>query len=102
VPVGFVIRAGDVYLYTGAEPVACRGHRYLVAGFVVDVPVYLEKVLVEALSGPDTGLRFTVSPANFATRYVPEVAPAPGPSGRTVPEAPLPERVADFTSRGKY
>jgi len=32
--------------------------------FVIDVPSYQEKVLVEALTGPDAGVMFTCSPAN--------------------------------------
>lgn len=65
----FVITAGAVYIYQAALPAGCAGHRYRAARFIVDVPSYQKKVLVECLSGRDAGLWFTCSLANFARRY---------------------------------
>lgn len=95
----FRIIAGRDYLYTGDLPKGCRGQRYHVHGFVLDVPSYQEKVLVEALTGRDRGLWFTCSPANFAQRY--ELAPGQEPVVEPVP-APVFEKVVDFTSKGKF
>ena len=65
----FTIHVGRVYIYLSGIPPRCAGHRYRVHRFVKDVPVYTEKVLVECLTGPDAGVWFTCSPANFALRY---------------------------------
>lgn len=70
----FAIRVGAVYVYAADLPRGCRGHRYRVEAFVLDVPVNIDKVLVRCLSGPDEGLLFTVSPMNFARRYKVEEA----------------------------
>jgi hypothetical protein len=59
-----------VYVYLPEWPAGCQGCRYEVLDVdVVDVPTYQEKILVLALEGPDRGLKFTVSPDNFARRY---------------------------------
>lgn len=63
------IREGEEYIYAGEEPKGCKGHRYRVVRFVLDVPTYQRKVLVECLSGADKGVWFVVSPANFSSRY---------------------------------
>lgn len=68
--VEFRIVVGAEYIYASGFPLGVRGHRYKVLGLVVDVPSYQEKVLVEALTGPDKGLQFVCSPSNFSTRYV--------------------------------
>ena len=61
---------GAVYIYTCGLPVGCHGHPYRVLRLnVLDVPNYQNKVLVEALTGPDAGLWFVCSPANFHVRY---------------------------------
>ncbi len=78
------IRIGGVYTYTASMPLGCDGENYLVVDCVKDVPAYQDKLLIRCLSGPDKGLLFVVSPANFVSRYVP---------------AEIPERVAGaFTS----
>jgi hypothetical protein len=64
------LRPGAVYLYTAPYPHRCRGHRYRLVRLVRDVPSYQEKCLVEALTGPDEGLWFTCTQANFGERYV--------------------------------
>ena len=66
----FRIILGDTYIYVCDIPAGCKGKKYRVARFVIDVPSYQEKLLVEALEGPDKGMWFVVSPANFATRYI--------------------------------
>jgi phosphatidylethanolamine-binding protein (PEBP) family uncharacterized protein len=68
-------REGAVYLYRGTTPPKCRGHRYRILFFVLDVPSYQQKVCMEALTGPDKGLRFVCSEANFGDRY--QEAPEP-------------------------
>jgi len=60
---------GKTYRYIRDLPKGCRDQLYKVHRFVLDVPSYQEKVLVEALGGKDKGLWFTCSPANFAKRY---------------------------------
>jgi hypothetical protein len=72
---GLRIRAGAVYRYTAELPAGCAGGLYRVARFVLDVPAYQQKVLVEALTGQDRGLWFTASPANFSMRYAGPVPP---------------------------
>jgi len=67
------ITPGEVYVYTNAIPAGCAGHHYRAHRFVLDVPSYQQKVLVEALSGKDKGLWFVCSVANFRVRYVPLV-----------------------------
>lgn len=67
----FRIPEGSEWVYTAPAPAGCSGHRYRVLGFVVHVPTYQQQVLVEALTGPDRGLRFTCTPHNFSTRYQP-------------------------------
>lgn len=69
----FRIVVGAEYTYHGL-PLNCQGHRYQVLALVLDVPSYQQKVLVQALSGPDEGLLFVCSPANFSTRYRPAEA----------------------------
>lgn len=71
----FVIVFGLEYIYRSGNPVKCHGFRYRPLREVLDVPSYQQKILVEALNGPDRGLYFTCSPANFANRYV--LAPQP-------------------------
>ncbi len=66
---GQTIIAGAEYVYLSNLPVGCEGHRYKVHRFILDVPSYQQKVLVEALSGNDKGLWFACSPANFVRRY---------------------------------
>ncbi len=66
---GVTIVAGAEYLYTSPYPSGCEGKRYQLHRFIIDVPSNQQKVLVEALDGPDKGLWFTCSPANFAVRY---------------------------------
>ena len=78
------IQEGSEYVYTGALPKGCAGHRYRVLKFVLDVPSYQQKVLVEALTGRDKGLWFVCSLQNFSLRYT----PAP----------PAPEEVKDATA----
>jgi hypothetical protein len=70
--IGSSIVVGAFYSYSGAIPPGCHGHRYRVLGFVLDVPVNVQKVLVEAQTGPDAGLLFVCSPINFSLRYIPE------------------------------
>jgi hypothetical protein len=58
------------YIYQAGFPANCRGHRYRVVRVdVLLVPAYAKVVLVEALTGPDKGLLFVCSEANFASRY---------------------------------
>ena len=68
---GFHIAKGAEYLYQSDFPRGRKGNRYLVEDFITDVPVYVEKVLVLCLTGPDAGMRFCVTPMNFAQRYAP-------------------------------
>lgn len=63
------IRVGAEYTYIAEQPKPCQGHRYRVLRVVLAVPAYQEQLLVEALTGPDRGLWFTCSPANFSSRY---------------------------------
>lgn len=58
-----------LYEYASEKPEGCRGHHYRVHRSVLSVPTYQHMVLVEALDGPDTGLWFVCSLANFAPRY---------------------------------
>lgn len=68
--IGTPIREGGVYVYTAGIPAKCKGFQYRVLRCdVLSVPDYTRKVLVEALNGPDKGLLFVCSPANFSTRY---------------------------------
>lgn len=62
---------GKVYEYIKESPKGCKGCLYRVLKFILDVPSYQQKVLVEALTGPDRGLWFTCTPANFSLRYAP-------------------------------
>jgi hypothetical protein len=59
---------GD-YVYTKDIPRGCQGKRYRLHRIIMDVPTYQRKLLLEALEGPDEGLWFTVTKANFETRY---------------------------------
>ena len=63
------IREGEVYVFKGPMAEKCIGHVYRALRFVMHVPVYQRHVLVECLSGPDLGLWFTCSLANFAGKY---------------------------------
>lgn len=67
----FRIVKGADYIYTAELPSGCKGQRYRVLDFVLDVPSYQQKVLVKALTGKDKGLRFTCTEMNFARRYKP-------------------------------
>ncbi len=69
VVLGCPIRIGATYRYLCDHPSNCKGHLYRVLSEVLDVPSYQKKVLVLAVSGPDEGLLFTCSLANFAVRY---------------------------------
>lgn len=69
VAVGVPIIAGRRYTYTAEIPRGCAGQEYRVHRFVLDVPSYQQKVLVEALTGNDAGLWFVCSLENFARRY---------------------------------
>lgn len=93
---GFRITVGATYLYACSSPAGCQGKRYRVARFVLAVPSYQWQVLVEALEGPDKGLWFTCSEANFASRYRPEVIEAP-PAEEIV--AVVPDKPAGYISQ---
>lgn len=70
------------YIYAAGIPKDCHGSRYRAHRRVVDVPTYQQKVLVEALDGPDAGLWFTCSVDNFSRRYkLAEDAPCNSPTG---------------------
>src|SRR5438132_10371895 len=60
---------GRDYVYVCGFPIEAKGHLYRAHKFVLDVPSYQQKVLVEALTGDDKGLWFTCSIANFCVRY---------------------------------
>lgn len=92
----FTIRTNNLYRYLPEMPKGCQGALYRVHAFVLDVPSYQEKVLVEAVNGVDRGLWFVVTPANFAERY--ELVPPP-----TIEPAPaeaVPEKVAGRITTG--
>lgn len=64
-----IIEGGE-YIYASKRPLKCHGHRYRVLRVnVQSVPEYTQKILVEALTGPDKGMLFVCSPNNFSTRY---------------------------------
>lgn len=75
----FRILFGRVYIYATGFPVSRHGFRYRPLCEVLDVPSYQTKILVEALSGPDQGLKFTCTPENFSRRY--ELAPVEATDG---------------------
>lgn len=60
---------GALYTYVRGFPVKCIGSTYRLIRRVKDVPSYQLKVLVEAVDGPDKGLWFVCSVANFCSRY---------------------------------
>lgn len=74
----FTITRGQTYIYARGFPHNCIGFRYRVVQFVVDVPSYQRKVLVRAVDGPDQGLLFCCTEANFASRYRPLTAEEAG------------------------
>lgn len=68
--IGTPLIEGATYKYTSNIPAKCTGHRYRILRLnVLSVPDYTQKVLVEALTGPDKGMLFVCSPANFSARY---------------------------------
>jgi len=62
---------GGLYVYAAAQPDWATCQQYRVVKFVVDVPSYQHKVLVEALTGKDRGLWFVTTFENFRVRYQP-------------------------------
>jgi hypothetical protein len=60
---------GGEYVYTGTYPANCAGQRYKLTRFVIDLPSYQRKVLVEGMTGPDKGEAFVVSEATFANKF---------------------------------
>ena len=66
---GHNIELGADYVYIGMYPPKCEGHLYRPHRYVLDVPTYQKKVLVEALTGKDKGLWFVCSLNNFKVRY---------------------------------
>lgn len=92
------------YEYVCDSPKGCRGRHYMAWITVLDVPSYQTKILMEALNGPDRGLWFTVTPANFITRYAKiiefeAVGTVVEPTG-TPGEVGILGNVADFITRG--
>lgn len=63
------IEVGKEYVYVCGIPKGCAGERYKVIAFVLDVPSYQKKVLVQATTGKDLGLLFVCSQGNFVMRY---------------------------------
>lgn len=60
---------GGTYSYHGL-PKKCQGHLYRVLDTdIIDVPSYQHKVLVECVTGPDAGMKFTCTLDNFIRRY---------------------------------
>jgi hypothetical protein len=80
---------GSEYVYTATIPAGCKGHRYRLLKLVLDVPTYQQKLCMVALTGPDSGRWFVVSPWNFAQRYEPAEVDAP-----QTPDPVAPEKVA--------
>lgn len=79
---------GKTYRYTQGFPINCHGHLYVPLRMIKDVPTYQQKVLVEALTGPDKGELFVCSVNNFKIRY------------EEVPEEPIEEKVAGTETTG--
>ena len=90
---------GKDYTYIGAYPTSCHGHKYRLVRFVVDVPSYQKKVLVEGLTGPDMGAFFVLSEAAFAVRFASDTL---SPSVAVpLPQEPMPRgMVAGSYDRG--
>ena len=65
------LQEGAVYVYMGELPEWAKGQQYRFHRFVVDVPSYQMKVLVESLTAKDKGQWFVCSVANFCIRYQP-------------------------------
>ena len=99
--IGPRIIVGHIYRYVADWPAGCKGHKYRVCQFFPDVPSYQEKVLVEALTGPDKGLHFVVSLWNFATRYAADTSKLPSAEPAPSLEAAS-EKIVDLTSKGKF
>lgn len=60
---------GAVYEYVSEMPSGRRGHLYQCLDRIRHEPVGQWLVLVQCLTGPDEGIKFCASPANFARRY---------------------------------
>jgi hypothetical protein len=58
-----------IYEYVRGVPIECIGSHYRLICQVLDIPSYQHKLLVEAMDGPDAGLWFTCTVANFKMRY---------------------------------
>lgn len=68
-PIGPAIVPGRTYRYMLDRPPGCKGGIYRVERFILDVPSYQMKVLVQCVEGNDKGLWFSCTPWNFAQRY---------------------------------
>lgn len=67
---------GCQYVYAHPYPKGYAGELYYAHRMVQDVPSYQDKVLVEGLTGRDTGRWFTCSLNYFLTRFkLPESPP---------------------------
>lgn len=102
---------GAEYVYTSSYPEACRGHTYRLVRFVVDLPSYQRKVLVEAVTGPDSDSWFTVAEGIFAMKFSlkpqqvvdasDQYQPDDGSGSETLVDAVVePERVAGAYTMG--
>lgn len=89
---------GGEYVYTANYPEKCHGHRYRLSQFVTDVPSYQHKVLVQGLTGPDTGLYFTMAEGMFAAKFDHAKIEAPAPE--TVVDMPADKGVAGTYHKG--
>lgn len=68
----WIVEGGE-YVFRASAPDHATGQRYRVLKFVLDVPSYQRKVLVEGLTGKDRGLWFVCTFENFRVRYEPYI-----------------------------
>lgn len=66
--------------------------RYRILGTCQAVPVFQRQVVYVGVGGPDDGLWYCCSPADFCTKFLPVEAPP------RAPDPPAPERVIDQRS----
>lgn len=91
---------GQEYTYASPHPISCHGHRYRLLRFVVDIPSYQKKVLVEGLTGPDIGAFFVLSEVTFAVRFDEVVGPPL--VAVPLPQEPVQRGIVAGKVAGKY
>lgn len=61
------------YIYVGIKPEGCTGHTYRAHRIVLNIPTYQQQILMEGLTGQETGQWFTCTVQTLRTYFTKKI-----------------------------